>query len=313
MSRSSTLSKKCTTCGSRSWRKVEDQVVCSEGHLLVGNLVESVETESASQHTTFGQKNKSKRSTKDGPHPFQYFHGDRGTFLVWQCLQFILKSQIEIMIDSLGYPMELEDVCRDLWLKLVISSAPEDGPRKYALNREDASKSYSGRRQGTTYRRVGKRSIPRKDAVETPAPEDTTSESESEKEDERLKRVESSSDEDDLDIALSKFRTSLPPSASVRDKSPSPGDIKPTPVKRPAQSRKGDRTSKRTRYGKPGPLRQPSRHSHTTISDPLATPRVDFTLIVIYLGCLILRIPVGFSDIIKWALPLSSRRYVSRC
>ncbi|GAA5977642.1 hypothetical protein JCM10908_005045 [Rhodotorula pacifica] len=153
---------RCPVCRSKRWHRdgLSGAVVCEEGHLLAGYVQETTETqEGPSQHTQTTRRIRKNRTRKQKPPQNDHFHGDREKFLLWQAMQLILREQLRVLIDEMGWPVELEAVTRDLWSLLVASSgekAVPPAPRDYHLDDEPAA-SYSGPRKGDRYNRAGRK------------------------------------------------------------------------------------------------------------------------------------------------------------
>ncbi|KAJ7507908.1 hypothetical protein B0H11DRAFT_1969266 [Mycena galericulata] len=92
-------------------------VACSEGHILQNYRNEANEVEEVGPHLLKKRNLKSTRvhnKTRSGGHNTQLYHGNRGRYLYFECLQLLLRHQIAFLIDRWGLPAEFEIVCRDL-------------------------------------------------------------------------------------------------------------------------------------------------------------------------------------------------------
>ncbi|BGP56891.1 hypothetical protein JCM8202v2_004527 [Rhodotorula sphaerocarpa] len=154
---------RCPVCRSRRWHRdgLSGAIVCEDGHLLAGYVNETTDAhEGPSQHTqTTRRLKKQRRRRPERPPAHDHFHGHRDRFLVAQALQLVLREQLRVLIDELGFPAELEPVARDLWSLLVAAAADRaapPAPREYHLDDEPAA-SYSGPRPGDRYTRAGRK------------------------------------------------------------------------------------------------------------------------------------------------------------
>lgn len=120
---------RCPLCGSRRFRRDADtsMVVCDQGHVLQGFREETADdgesfdpSQNLSQRTRRrlrvggnGYVNKKRRSTAIRG----TWSSERARYLFYQCLQIILRLQIQAVKEHLpNCPGEdLEAVCRDLW------------------------------------------------------------------------------------------------------------------------------------------------------------------------------------------------------
>lgn len=279
-------------CGSRKWRRG----VCEEGHLRT-RLVETNESQQASQYsvTTRRQRKNSRRRVRAAAN--DYYHGERAVFLLWQIMQKLLRDQLAIMIGQLGYPPALEGVCRELWAMLVCSCNVPNAPRKFHQRREDAS-SFSGPKEGGV-RRLGVRRRNASDASTgdeaSPAPVDTTSESEDEEE--RFKREQSSDDEDDLEDDMRGIKKRAESKETWRDTFTVQDGSDPGDSKKPARDVKPSRR-RPPLPRKRGPTKRRRRDPRHRLNVRDAG-RLDYTLLVLYLACLTLKIPVYLRDILQ--------------
>lgn len=255
-------------------------IVCEEGHLLQGYVQESNETHELSQHVTQTRRLRKKRTKKVKPLPNLYFHGERGTFILWQALQWVLREQLRVLIEELGWPVELEGVCRDLWGMLMASSGVPNAPADYLKGDEPAT-SFCGPREGARYsRRRTNQAKMDLDEEENGAQEGGHSEGE---------RGGSGSDADDSDSFVSSDEDGerdedASPRKRARTTSPAPqnDDPPPPPVNLYDEV-------------KPPPLAEQKPRS----TNPRAQPRMEHLLLVIYLGCVTLRLPTFINDILQ--------------
>ncbi|KAF9055428.1 hypothetical protein BDZ89DRAFT_975877 [Hymenopellis radicata] len=126
--------RRCPICRSRQWHKEPSSglIACSEGHILQDYRNETVEAEAMGAHAVHkrtlksGRKKKVDESGIGRANP-ELYHGPRGTFLYYQCLQLILRKQIAALIRLWELPQEFELVCKDLWA-LNLTLLPEHPP-----------------------------------------------------------------------------------------------------------------------------------------------------------------------------------------
>lgn len=271
--------------------------MCEEGHLLQGYVQESTESQDVSRHFSFKRDVKGKkRKKKIKPPSNDHFHGDRATFLLYQCMQWVLRENLRVMVEELGYPEELESVVRDLWGMLVASSGIGFTPGDYEKG-EERSGSYSGPREGARYT-FGRRKKKRKKEEGEEESEDDEESLESESEKEQRESEDDSDDSIDVVDGEQEIRekakrdkereteVTRPPipsaSAVTQDEevpadAPLPADINPYSISKPKRLPKSKKLS----------------------ADPRDTPKISFLLVLLYLGCVTLRLPIFLSDIIK--------------
>ncbi|KAJ7713757.1 hypothetical protein DFH07DRAFT_863726 [Mycena maculata] len=124
--------KRCPVCRSKTWHKEPSSglIACSEGHILQNYRNETTEVDDLGAHHVKKRNLKSTRENKARTSgDSQLYHGNRGRYFYFQCLQLILRHQIAVLIDRWGLPAELEVVCRDLWalhLSLLRSPPPPE-------------------------------------------------------------------------------------------------------------------------------------------------------------------------------------------
>ncbi|KAF8621574.1 hypothetical protein AX15_007600 [Amanita polypyramis BW_CC] len=121
--------RRCPTCGSKQWHKEPSSgmVACSEGHVLQSYRNESKEAEEVGPHTMRKRAMKNTRQKKDPRSKAdpQLYHGAKGRFLYFQCLQNLLRLQVSALVKLWSLPAEFEVVCRDVWaLDLCLLSRP---------------------------------------------------------------------------------------------------------------------------------------------------------------------------------------------
>ncbi|GAA5846229.1 hypothetical protein JCM9279_005866 [Rhodotorula babjevae] len=319
---------RCTVCGSKRWHRdaLSGSVVCEEGHLLQGYVHETTDThEGPSQHTQTTRRMRKNKHKKHRPPSNHHFHGPRARFLHYQALQLVLRHQLRALIDDLGWPAELEPIARDLWGLLIASSHLEPTPAD-ARRDDEPPGSYAGPRPGLRYARRGRtkygprgggeagrareRGRGRDDDDEDSAGGDADAEREGgghgEGDTDGSARSSSSSSassssggsasgteslgdqaDDERPRAASRAPLSGPPSPVIPPLAPQgEGNGEPpfnpfTPPRRTAASAKRERAR--------------------VVDDPREAPRLEFTLLVIYLACVTLRLPVFLSDLFRLA------------
>ncbi|PWN33760.1 uncharacterized protein FA14DRAFT_65136 [Meira miltonrushii] len=149
---------RCPLCGSRRFRRDPDtsMVVCDQGHVLQGFREETADdgesfdpSQNLSQRTRRrlrvggnGYVNKKRRSTAIRG----TWSAERARYLFYQCLQVILRLQIEAVKEHLpSCPGEdLEAVCRDLWA-FYVSMQDKLQPQPYLEASEDAGMQIKGK------------------------------------------------------------------------------------------------------------------------------------------------------------------------
>ncbi|KAG5639283.1 hypothetical protein H0H81_004944 [Sphagnurus paluster] len=120
--------RRCPTCGSRQWHKEPSSglIACSEGHVLqdVGAdkgsqnyRNEATEAEDLGPHALRKRALKSGRKKKEGGSRAdpRLYHGARGRYLYFECLQLLLRKQVAALTGLWRLPKEFEIMCRDLW------------------------------------------------------------------------------------------------------------------------------------------------------------------------------------------------------
>ncbi|GAA6056828.1 hypothetical protein JCM3770_003589 [Rhodotorula araucariae] len=308
---------RCTTCGSKRWHRdaLSGAVVCDEGHLLQGFVQETTDTqEGPSQHTQTSRRMRKNKRKKHRLPSNAHFHGDRNRFLLFQCMQFILREQLRVVIDDLGWPVELEGVARDLWTLLVASSGVKPTPVDAARGHEPAD-SYSGPRPGSRYNRDGRkqygpRGVKRPnvkkedgDAPEEGGPPSAAADGRADNAERGDRAGSHSSSSDSGSDSSSYFSTS---GEEADDERPREGSFSraSSPVSAPSSPtippQPPEDEAVFNIYTQP--FRTPRRaYRPPVVDDPRDAPRMEFTLLVIYLACVTLRLPVFLSDIFRLA------------
>ncbi|GAA6019795.1 hypothetical protein JCM11491_000271 [Sporobolomyces phaffii] len=308
---------RCPVCRSKRWHRdaLSGSIVCEEGHLLAGYVQESTEAEYGSQHVLQTRRERKNKAKRDKLPKNDHFHGDRATFLVWQCMQLILREQLRVLIDDLGWPVELEAVTRDLFALLVASSSVPPAPVDFELGTE-APGSYSGPRTGDRYTKRGRKKYgPRGGQANLVKPDESDDDMDA---DPRARDEDSADGDGDTSRAS---RTTHAQDGRESGES-SEGESSPSSIfsdaddaddERPRRGARSRRTSpitsapaspvlpKTNPYNPPKPRPPihgpPSRQS----DDVRSQPRLDYLLYLVYLGCVTLRLPVFLSDILHLA------------
>jgi hypothetical protein len=236
-------------------------IVCEEGHLLQGYVQESVETQAISQHFSHRRHINKKRKTRVRKVTNVHYHGERATFLHFQCLQWILREQLRIMVEELGYPEELERVGKELWGMLVASRGVPAAPLDH-FNGDEPPTSFTGPRDG---RRKRRKKAGQEDSS------DLGSESD---EEERGSRNGDSQDSQDEEEEVAEEAKKDEMDEDEDEKEPVPTNPYVVPLKRISKER-------------------PSK------AGPKQHPPPETLLIILYLGCIALRLPVFLNDILE--------------
>ncbi|KAI0677598.1 hypothetical protein C8Q78DRAFT_960540 [Trametes maxima] len=132
--------RKCPVCGSKQWHKEPSSglVTCSEGHVLQNYRNETREVTELGPHAVrkrnlkSGRKKKERQSKADP----KVYHGERARFHYFQCLQVILRMQVEALTRLWELPPEFEFVCRDVWA-LNLSLLPNPPSPEPFLHTQD--------------------------------------------------------------------------------------------------------------------------------------------------------------------------------
>ncbi|KAF8812522.1 hypothetical protein BYT27DRAFT_7252044 [Phlegmacium glaucopus] len=132
--------QRCPTCGSKQWHKEPSSglIACSEGHVLQNYRNETIEMEEAGQHlmkkrTLKSDKKKKGRESQADP---KLYHGARGRYHYFLCLQLILRNQIAALTKLWELPPEFEVICKDLWA-LYLTLLPNPPPAEPYLHAQE--------------------------------------------------------------------------------------------------------------------------------------------------------------------------------
>ncbi|GAA5906399.1 hypothetical protein JCM8208_004645 [Rhodotorula glutinis] len=327
---------RCTVCGSKRWHRdaLSGSIVCDEGHLLQGYVHETTDTqEGPSQHTQTTRRLRKNKHKKHRPPSNTHFHGHRARFLHYQCIQLVLRHQLRTLIDDLGWPAELEPVARDLWQLVVASSNVEPTPAD-ARRDDEPPGSYAGPRPGLRYARAGRhkygprggggagrargrgaRGRDNDDDDEDSAGGDADAEREQGGENDTDGSAHSSSSssassssssaagsgsdtespggqaDDERPRADSRGPLSGPPSPAIPPLAPADPSSAFNPFTPPHRTASAASSAATKR----------ERVARRVVDDPRDAPRLEFTLLIIYLSCMTLRLPVFLSDIFRLA------------
>ncbi|KAJ7276485.1 hypothetical protein B0H12DRAFT_1215015 [Mycena haematopus] len=172
--------KRCPVCRSKQWHKEPSSglIACSEGHILQNYRKEVAEVDEPSRHAVKKRTLKANRqkNVQTDKTDAKLYHGNRGRYFYFQCLQLILRHQVAVLIERWALPPELVVVCRDLWalhLSLLrnpppsepyIATPESDTEKPKDENGADASAALLGRR--------GKSSSPELEDPKTPSSDD---------------------------------------------------------------------------------------------------------------------------------------------
>ncbi|KAH8830488.1 hypothetical protein DL96DRAFT_1593150 [Flagelloscypha sp. PMI_526] len=126
----------CPLCGSKKWHKepLSGAIACEEGHVLQ-NYRNEAEDAGDDFTQNFHKKRhiKSRREKKDRSRANkELYHGMKARRLYFQCLQIVLRHQIQDLTKLWHLPPEFESVCRELWA-LYLSVLPEPVPDMSAV------------------------------------------------------------------------------------------------------------------------------------------------------------------------------------
>ncbi|KAI0686432.1 hypothetical protein BC835DRAFT_1288082 [Cytidiella melzeri] len=145
--------RRCGVCGSKQWRKEPSSgfITCSEGHVLQNYRNETREVNELGPHTVrkrtlkSGRKKKERVSKADP----KLYHGNRGRYHYFQCLQLVLRLQIKAVSEAWHLPSEFEIVCRDIWtLHLcLLPSPPPPEPYHHLVDQYGGKKDIRNSRQ----------------------------------------------------------------------------------------------------------------------------------------------------------------------
>ncbi|KAK4691058.1 hypothetical protein P7C70_g9430, partial [Phenoliferia sp. Uapishka_3] len=196
-------------------------------------------------------------------------------------MQLILRKQLRVMVDDLGFPEDLENVCKDLWTMLMASSGVPAAPVDHEKGDEPAG-SFSGPREGMRYHRKGRKKRKAGGDGAEGDDEGEKTQSEGEEEERKKKRREEGADSGSEDEDEEESEEEMGPIE------PDVGeDVKATPAGPPRKPHPYD------------PPKRPPSNKTTTTTEVRDKLRIDFLLIILYLGCVTLRLPVLLKDILE--------------
>ncbi|KAM0790161.1 hypothetical protein ACM66B_005480 [Microbotryomycetes sp. NB124-2] len=226
-------------------------------------------------------------------HSSSHFHGQRSIYLVWQAMQWVLRRQVDQLTKPKAqgghfeWPRELEHITRDLWAMYMASVGVRDAPKDFVNGQEPAT-SYSGVRQGMGMSRPHKKSRKRRrendDQDQPEQDEDDDADGQLEPGEDRSRH---SSDGEDTESDSN-------PDADHEDNDEETDAVEDAAVAA-APDEAGDREPAHS-YDLPDDLPKP-RTAPWLMDDPRAKPRMDALLVILYLACVTLRLPVFLRDI----------------
>lgn len=196
-------------------------------------------------------------------------------------MQLVLRQQVALLIAHEGWPAETEHVVRDLWAMLCASLKVPDAPGDFDRGDEEMG-SYSGPRPGARYVRKGRPKGKKHERAK------------SEEED----MFDLKSDEEDvLPDQPSSANTSDADVESDDDEERTPSAVGDAPSS--SQKEKGKVTS-----GNPFDAERKSKaHLRPKLRlDVREGLQLDFTLLVLYLAALTLRLPIFLKDLLESVL-----------
>ncbi|KAF9519116.1 hypothetical protein BS47DRAFT_1370896 [Hydnum rufescens UP504] len=147
--------KRCPICQSREWHKepASGLITCSEGHVLQNYINENHETTEIGPHAMRKRTIKSQRQRDDAEERSaadpKIYHGLKGRYLYFQCLQLILRKQIAVIMREWNLPRTSslkvtvnQIICRDLWALhlLLLRNPPPPEPWVFLQEQEDKQK-----------------------------------------------------------------------------------------------------------------------------------------------------------------------------
>ena len=222
---------------------------------------------------------------------------------------------MRILIDEMGWPVELEAITRDLWTLLVSSSRIPPAPIDYEKGEEKAT-SYSGPRAGDRYAHRGRKKYGPRGATKIKKQEDAMDEDEPPDDaDTSGIRDDGGGETTDGRGSESSEGESSPSSyfSDADDERPRPnGKSRPGSPTLSTATSPGPNALNNSSIPDPNPYNPPKPRppirgfnlQHP--EDPRAHPRLDYLLYIIYLACITLRLPVFLSDIFQRATFLLS-------
>ncbi|KAJ7129575.1 hypothetical protein C8R44DRAFT_908212 [Mycena epipterygia] len=213
--------KRCPVCRSKQWHKEPSSglIACSEGHILQQNYRnEASELEEVGPHLLKKRTLKSNRQNKvqtSGLDP-KLYHGNRGRYFYFQCLQFILRHQIAVLTERWALPKELEVVCRDLWalhLSLLRNPPPAE---PYLAAQESDEEAQDANPTASTPERQGESPPLDFEDPKTPSSDEETDEAENDPELDELLAENSASESSSSDGEDQVDTKSMPPAAKSK-------------------------------------------------------------------------------------------------
>ncbi|KAF8076486.1 hypothetical protein FPV67DRAFT_1558944 [Lyophyllum atratum] len=258
--------RRCPTCGSRQWHKEPSSglIACSEGHVLQNYRNEATEAEDLGQHALRKRALKSGRKKKEGgsrANP-KLYHGARGRYHYFECLQLLLRKQIATLASVWGLPQEFEVICRDIWALHLdqLPDPPTAEPYRYMQEARDEEAGTPEQDMPATVRK------------ET---EDDSAEEEEKQSDSESGEGEAGDEEDPELAALLRANSDIEESSSGEDESVVEDKDKP-----PEGKRKSTKKGTGRRHG---------RHIYESPASTIA---------VLIVACWTMRIPILCRDFI---------------
>ncbi|KAK4046700.1 hypothetical protein OIV83_005903 [Microbotryomycetes sp. JL201] len=212
-------------------------------------------------------------------------------------MQWLLRSQVAELVKPKAaggryeWPRELEVVVRDLWAMYMASVGVRDTPRDF-LNGQEAATSYAGVREGMGRSRPHRKRRKLKHEEGNASENDEADEDadgQLEADEDRSRRSRSGTDTDTA--SQTDTESDSNPDADFEDNN----DDTDAAVGHRAGATQPDKGAGQP-YDLPDDLPQP-RKRPWTFDDPRAKPRMDALLVILYLACITLRIPVFLRDI----------------
>ncbi|TDL29574.1 hypothetical protein BD410DRAFT_710126 [Rickenella mellea] len=136
--------RRCPICRSKQWHKEPSSglITCSEGHVLQNYINETTETTELGPHSMKKRTIKAGGKVKGSKRISNtiVYHGQKARYHYFQCLQLLLRKQIQVLMKLWALPPEFEAincktmcprkvVCRDTWalhLSLLDSPPPAE-------------------------------------------------------------------------------------------------------------------------------------------------------------------------------------------
>ncbi|KAI8458753.1 hypothetical protein BY996DRAFT_6828942 [Phakopsora pachyrhizi] len=267
---SSQVRQKCPRCGSSRWRRDPNRgiITCGEGHLLEGYLQESNTQTEPSQH--FTRKRRTVVSTRDrirkGWVLKDVFEGSRARVLHLEALTFLIRQQVNALINTIRAPRILETITRQLW-QAYLTTIPL--PSDY-----QTSDNISLNRSKTSSTDSSSKSIRPRSSLSS-----SFDDRENDLTEESLRVLTTDQSDEERDQEAFSFIPPEQPQSSSEDED---GD----PI-----------VTRQDNSNEPSSLNRLSHQAQT--SNSRHYPRIELTICTIYLACLKIRLPITLQDIIN--------------